>query len=215
MQAVESQTLILYHTDLRGQWPAAAARAFAARLPYARRLAANSSDAARASLAGAALAVRALSRVLKRAVQAGELAFVEGHKPQLRMARAVGCVAGAATRLPEGCAADFSISHSGPWVGCAALPCGRIGFDIEEGRDAGTREWVLREAALKATGEGLRALAAARTLEAQADLVRWRDAAWHVRRLEVFAGAVACILSSVPIAKLEMRAVPLADVFAP
>src|SRR5580693_1694481 len=138
MQAVESQTLILYHTDLRGQWPAAAARAFAARLPYARRLAANSSDAARASLAGAALAVRA-----------------------------VGCAAEAATRPPEGCAADFSISHSGPWVGCAALPCGRIGFDIEEGRDAGTREWVLREAALKATGEGLHALAAARTLEAQ------------------------------------------------
>lgn len=158
--------------------------------------------------------MRALSRVLQRAVQAGELAFVEGHKPYLRVPRAVGC-AGAATTQPKPCAADFSISHSGPWVGCAALPCGQIGFDIEEGADAGSREWVLREAALKATGEGLRALAAARALEAQADVVRWRDAAWHVRRLEVFAGAAACILSSVPIAKLETRAVPLADVFAP
>lgn len=159
--------------------------------------------------------MRALSRVLQRAVRAGELAFVEGHKPHLRMARAVGCAAGAATTPQERCAADFSISHSGPWVGCAALPCGQIGFDIEEGSDTGSLDWVLREAALKATGEGLRALAAARALEAQADVVRWRDAAWHVRRLEVFAGAAACILSSVPIAKLETRAVPLAQVFAP
>src|SRR5256886_16334255 len=39
MQAVESQTLILYHTDLRGEWPRDAARALAARLPYAKRLA--------------------------------------------------------------------------------------------------------------------------------------------------------------------------------
>jgi hypothetical protein len=216
MQAVESQTLILYHTDLRGQWPEAAAHAFAARLPYARRVAANSGDAGRASLAGAALAVRALSRVLERPVQAGELAFAHGHKPQLRRPAALGCpAAAAATTLQEDCAADFSISHSGPWVGCAALPCGRIGFDIEAGTDAGSIDWVLREAALKATGEGLRALAAARALDAQADVVRWRDAAWHVRRLNLFAGAAACILSSVPVAKLETRAVPLADVFAP
>jgi hypothetical protein len=215
MQAVESQTLILYHTDLRGQWPQAPARAFAARLPYARRLAANSSAAGRASLAGAALAVRALGRVLQRSVQAGELAFAPGHKPHLRTPAALGCAAGAATPLPEECTADFSISHAGPWVGCAALPCGQIGFDIEEGSDAGSIDWVLREAALKATGEGLRALAAARALDAQADVVRWRDAAWHVRRLDLFAGAAACILSSVPVGRVESHAVPLADVFAP
>ena len=159
--------------------------------------------------------MRALSRVLKRAVQAGELAFAQGHKPHLRMPRALGCAAGAATTLQEQCAADFSISHSGPWVGCAALPCGQIGFDIEEGSDAGSLDWVLREAALKATGEGLRALAAARTLEAQADVVRWRDAAWHVRRLDLFAGAAACILSSVRVERVESQLVPLADVFAP
>ena len=39
MQAVESQTLILYHTDLRGEWRRDAARALAARLPYAKRFA--------------------------------------------------------------------------------------------------------------------------------------------------------------------------------
>jgi len=130
--------------------------------------------------------VRALSRVLKHPVQAGDLAFAHGHKPQLRMAAALGCAAGAA---------DFSISHSGPWVGSI--------------------DWVLREAALKATGEGLRALAAARALGAEAEVVRWRDAAWHVHRLDLFAGAAACILSSVPVAKVDTCAVPLADVFAP
>src|SRR5947208_14440127 len=74
MQAVESQTLILYHTDLRGQWPAAAARALAARLPYGKRLAlaarlpygkrlALGADEPQqhASPAGIALALRALS----------------------------------------------------------------------------------------------------------------------------------------------------------
>ena len=215
MQAIESQTLILYHTDLRGQWPQAPARAFAAGLPYVRRLAAHSSEAGRASLAGAALAVRALSRVLKRKVRAGELAFVQGHKPQLRMPRAVGDAAGAATPLQQECAADFSISHSGPWVGCAALPCGQLGFDIEAGTDAGSRDWVLREAALKATGEGLRARAAARALDAHGEVVRWRDALWHVRRLDQFAGAAACIISSVRIERLESHRVPLAELFAP
>ncbi|TLY97322.1 MAG: hypothetical protein E6K38_04515 [Gammaproteobacteria bacterium] len=62
MQAVESQTLILYHTDLRGQWPAAAARALAARLPYGKRLALGADERQQhASLAGIALALRALS----------------------------------------------------------------------------------------------------------------------------------------------------------
>src|SRR5207245_10897902 len=62
MQAVESQTLILYHTDLRGQWPAAAAGALAARLPYGKRLALGADEPQQhASLAGIALALRALS----------------------------------------------------------------------------------------------------------------------------------------------------------
>src|SRR6267143_2382540 len=69
MQAVESETLILYHTDLRGEWPRAAARALAARLPYPKRLTAGSGSAAsRASLAGIALALRALARITARTV---------------------------------------------------------------------------------------------------------------------------------------------------
>jgi hypothetical protein len=56
MQAIESQNLILYQTELRGQWPEVSARGFAAPLPDARRGALRSeSHAARSSLAGIAL----------------------------------------------------------------------------------------------------------------------------------------------------------------
>src|ERR1700741_5052802 len=76
MQAVESQTLILYHTDLRGgQWPEEAARALALRLPYAKRLeVAAHSAAAPATLAGVALALRALGELMGRRIAPGELA---------------------------------------------------------------------------------------------------------------------------------------------
>jgi len=201
MQPVESQTLILYHTDLRGQWPHSAA-AFAERLPYRRRLElrAGRTDE-HASLAGIALALRALSELLGRSVSAGELVFVPGEKPRL---------VAAAPRGP-----DFSISHSPPWVGCAALPGGRVGFDIESGTDARSAEWVVREAALKATGEGLRALRAARALTVNGATIPWRGALWHVQRLTVFADASACIVSSVPVGAIEPRSIALEALFAP
>src|SRR5580700_11299984 len=102
MQAVERETLILYHSDLRGQWPEAAGRAFVARL------------------AGIALALRALGRVLGRRVSAGELRFHAGAKPRLAQRAAAA-------------AADFSISHSGAYVGCVAAARGCVGLDIEIG----------------------------------------------------------------------------------
>src|SRR2546429_8528259 len=69
MQAVESQTLILYHTDLRGEWPRDAARALPARLPYPKRLATGAdTPGARASLAGIAHALRAPRALPGRAV---------------------------------------------------------------------------------------------------------------------------------------------------
>src|SRR6202047_2763808 len=109
MQAVESETLILYHTDLRGEWPRAAARALAAHLPYGKRLAMSAdSPAARASLAGIALALRALSALSGRAVAPGEMVFVQGAKPRL----AHGCAARAAhTDEQRALGPDFSISH--------------------------------------------------------------------------------------------------------
>ena len=231
MQLVESETLILYHTDLRGQWPEASTQEFAARLPYARRLRLRGGRAAdRASIAGIALALRALSRLMHRAVRAGEIVFAPGQKPQLAttaLAAAAGAtgatgataLAGATALVgataPAGAGPDFSISHSGPWVGCAAVAHGRVGFDVELGTHAPRAQWVLREAALKATGEGIRAAPAARELRPSDGRVHWRGESWHVQRVELFAGASACVVSSLAVREIEARALALAELFAP
>lgn len=201
MQAVESQTLILYQTDLRGQWPEAAARAFAAQLPYARRLALRLDCAiGQASLAGTALALRALTYLMHRSVAAGELVLAPGEKPRL-----------APTPAPH---PDFSISHSGPWVACAAVTVGRVGLDVEMGTDAHIAEWVVREAALKATGEGIRAVREARELRTTDGRLHWRGERWHVHELDVFAGASACVVSSRMPAAIEARTIALEELFA-
>jgi hypothetical protein len=207
MQAVERETLILYHSDLRGQWPQAASRAFAARLPYARRLALRAArDADRASLAGIALALRALERVLGRRVSAGELKFHAGAKPRLasRASRAAGAA---------GAAADFSISHSGAYVGCVAAARGCVGLDIEVGTQPRIAQWVLREAALKATGEGLRGWRASDAPQSRADGTVWRGRHWHVRRLQLFPGAAAVVVASEPVQALETQVVALEELF--
>ena len=220
MQAIESQNLILYHTDLRGQWPQESARACAARLPYARRLALGSgSVAARASLAGIALALRALSRGLGRRVLLSEILFTQGEKPRLAppVALAVGetRVAEPAVARPDDgtAAADFSISHAGPWVACAALAHGRVGLDLEMGTDERIADWVLREALLKASGAGMRALREVRALTVREDRVCWRGALWQVRRLEGYDGASACLVSSRQVPAVESSAVALAELF--
>jgi phosphopantetheinyl transferase len=220
MQAVESETLILYQTDMRGQWPEDSARALAARLPYVRRLAANSgSAAARASLAGIALALCALGRVLGRRVAVNEIVMAPGEKPRLAApAVAAARAAPAQARAPDERAAcdwpDFSISHSGPWVGCAAVARGRVGLDIEMGTDARIADWVVREAVLKATGAGLRAADEVRGLELREAEVQWHGELWHVRRLEQFPGACACVLSSRVLNAVDAHAVHLAELFA-
>ena len=198
MQAIESENLILYQTDLRGQWPQGAARAFAARLPYARRLALRpGSAAARASLAGIALALHALARLLGRRVHPGEMLFAQGAKP----------------RLAPPAALDFSISHAGPWVACAALARGRVGFDLEIGGDERIAAWVLREALLKASGEGLRALQEVQDVGVHEGRACWRGESWHVRRLAGFEGASACVVCSREVPALESGALALAELF--
>jgi phosphopantetheinyl transferase len=202
MQAVESQTLILYHSDLRGQWPEEAARALAARLPYAKRLeVAAHTQAAPATLAGVALALRALSEVTGARVAPGELAFPDGGKPHLaRIASAAGGEA------------DFSISHSGHWVGCAAVAHGLVGFDVELGTEARISAWAAREAALKACGAPL---AEARDVELLDDGARCRGVALNALPLELFPGAAACLMTSLPVGRLDARALTLAELFAP
>jgi hypothetical protein len=221
MQAVETQTLILYHTELTGQWPAAAARTFAARLPYRRRLALGSdSDATRASLAGTALAAQALAPLLKRRVDAGEFLYEEGEKPCIAGGRAlwpgVGPVEPHMVRKNEHSDgdADFSIAHSGPWVGCAALRRGRVGFDIEMGTDERIAAWVVREAAVKATGEGVRALKQVPEIAQDAEAFEMRGSAWRVRRLDIFPGACAALVTSRDTPQLLMRAITLTELFA-
>lgn len=202
MQAVESQTLILYHTDLRGQWPEEAARALAARLRYAKRLEVAAHGArARETLAGVALALRALAHLTGAPVAPGALAFPEGGKPHL-------------ARSPNDAAEppDFSISHSGPWVGCAAVACGLVGFDLEQGSDARLAAWAAREAALKACGAGL---AEAREVELSADAARCRGVALRARTLEIFPDAVACVMTSLPVGAVAARSLALAELFAP
>lgn len=201
MQAVETETIILYHTDLRGEWPEEAARALAARLPYAKRLAAGGSSArARESLAGIALALRALSAVTCRKVRPGELVFPQGGKPHLTRTHRAGTEE----------QADFSIAHSTPFVGCAALARGRVGFDIEVGDRAALAHRVAREAALKAAGL---TLAAYPQVELEADAARCGGERWHARALADFAGASACLMTSRRVARLEARAIALADLF--
>jgi len=213
MQAVERETLILYHSDLRGQWPQAASRAFVARLPYARRLALRAArDADRASLAGIALALRALERVLGRRVSAGELKFHAGAKPRLA-SRAAGAAGAAGAADAAGAAADFSISHSGAYVGCVAAARGCVGLDIEVGTQPRIAQWVLREATLKATGEGLRGWRASDAPQSRADGTVWRGRHWHVRRLELFPGAAAAVVASEPLQALETQAVALEELF--
>jgi phosphopantetheinyl transferase len=198
MQAVESQTLILYHSDLRGQWPEEAARALAARLPYAKRLEVASHAArAPATLAGVALALRALTRLAGRPIAAAGLAFPDGGKPHLARA------------APDG--PDFSIGHSGPWVGCAAVAHGLVGFDVELGTEARLAAWAAREAALKACGAGI---TEARDVELTEGGARCRGVALHATALELFAGAAACVMTSLPVRRLEARALPLAELFA-
>ena len=197
MQAVESQTLILYHTDLRGEWPHSAARALAARLPYVRRLAANrGGEAARASLAGVGLALRALTQLLGRGVSPGELVFAPGRKPGLAQAAAP----------------DFSIAHSGPWVGCAAVGRGRVGFDVELGSGERITSWVAREAALKACGAGLRALPQVRLDAGGAHCGGER---WHAHALRLFPGAAACVMTSLVVHEVDAHALSLAELFVP
>jgi hypothetical protein len=201
MQAVESQTLILYHSDLRGQWPQEAAGALAARLPYAKRLeVAAHAVAAPATLAGVALALRALTQLTGSPVAPGALVFPEGGKP--RLARTAAAAADA----------DFSVSHSGHWVGCAAVAHGLVGFDVELGTEARFSAWAAREAALKACGARL---TEARDVELLEGGARCRGVALTALPLELFPGAVACVMTSLPVSRLDAHSVPLAELFSP
>jgi 4'-phosphopantetheinyl transferase len=68
-------------------------------------------------IAGRVLARRTLGAVLGVAPETVRLVERPGAAPALA--------------VPDAGAAGFSISHSGPWIACAASATGRIGLDIE------------------------------------------------------------------------------------
>lgn len=150
-----------------------------------------------ATLAGIALALHALGELAGRQVSAAELAFPEGGKPHL---------AGSSAHP----APDFSISHSGHWVGCAAVTHGLVGFDVELGPGERLSAWAAREAALKACGAGV---AEAREVELLEHGAVCRGVTLHATLLDLFAGAAACAMTSVAIERLETRSLALTELF--
>jgi 4'-phosphopantetheinyl transferase len=210
---VNSHRAILYYSALDHPADAGAAAALGAleaQLPYARRTAPRR-EGHLASLLGVALALRALGALLGRSVAPVELSFPPGGKPQ----------------LPGG--PDFSVSHAAHWVAAVAVRTGRIGLDIEPGAadaltlarvcDEQEREavrahgaaamWVAKEAALKALGLSVREAASIRIRGPRAARGACR---LHLRSLDLFAGARACLASSEPSSSLAFEAheLPLA-----
>jgi hypothetical protein len=214
MQVTENDTVILYYSHLSGDWPDERATLFARSLPYAKRLATDAQEIeGRRTLAGVSLARRALAALVGHEVPARDFAFPEGGKPH---------VAGAP---------DFSIAHSGLWVGCAAIAMGRIGFDVEieqPGIEQTVRvlcgpeeastltpqsalaRWVATEAALKAFGATVRE---APQVEFRAGQAFFRGEPLHGTPIDGFEGAAACVMTSRPIRAVDLRNVPLADLY--
>lgn len=212
MHVTEKDNVILYYSDLRGQWPDESATWLLRALPYAKRLAIGAQGPeGRKTLVGVSLARRALAAVTGRDVPPGEFVFPDGGKPH----------------VPG--APDFSIAHSGPWVGCAVVATGRIGFDVECERPgveqtvrllctpeeaqrltprSALERWVAIEAALKAYGASVRAAA---TVEFREGLAFFRGEPLHRVDVQVFSGAAACVMTSQRARALAARQIALPE----
>ena len=170
-------------------------------LPYGKRLqVAARCEQSRATLAGVALAVRALGHLVGRAITPAEITFPDGGKPRL------------VSTTDLGGGPDFSIAHAGPWVGCAALAQGLVGFDIELGADARVVSWACTEAALKACGAGI---SEARAVQLDAGRALYRGQVLYAASVELFRGAAACVVTSCSVQQIEPCAVALPELFAP
>jgi len=148
-------------------------------------------------------------------VPLSEIFFAPGAKPRLAppAVLAAGEAQRGSTPHDERAVPDFSISHAGVWVACAALTGGRVGLDLEMGTDERIAQWVLHEAMLKASGEGLRALREVQDLAVHEGRVRWGGESWHVQRLAGFEGASACIVCSREVAAVASHALAPAELF--
>ena len=185
-----------------GDAPDVALEELLAALPYGRRLALEARDAAarQASLAGIALALAALTRLCGSPVRATGLAFPQDGKPA----------------LPGG--PDFSITHAGAAVGVAAVPVGRVGFDLEPLVDAADRarleRWTAIEAVLKAAGRGLRD-AAAVELSSALDAGRLAGRGYRLQPVDAGEGHVARLATMPGPVNVEIERVDLSALSGP
>ncbi|HEV7716189.1 MAG TPA: hypothetical protein VGO53_11370 [Steroidobacteraceae bacterium] len=214
MQVAEKDAVILFYSDLRGEWPEAAAAWFLRALPYAKRLTVGAQGPdGNKTLAGVSLARRALAAVVGHEVAARDFVFPDGGKPY----------------VPG--APDFSIAHSGPWVGCAVAASGRVGFDVECQRpgieqtvrllvspeeaprldpESALKRWVATEAALKTFGESIREAPAVEFREGR---VSFRGEPLYRSDVDIFTDAAACVMTTQRGRPLDARRVPLAELF--
>ena len=91
---------------------------------------------------------------------------------------------------------------------------GRVGLDVEVGSGRRIADFVVREALLKASGAGLRAFQELGELRMDAEHLHWRGERWHLRRLEAFEGACACVASSRAVEAVETHPIAVAELFA-
>jgi len=120
-------------------------------------------------------------------------------------------------------APQFSVSHSGPLVACAAVARGDVGLDVEcdptadrltlaticderelaLARQIGVRSlWVAKEAALKAGGGTIEQIAGVRVYPGGAS---FRGARYHEQRVALDGGCPACVMTSEPDVQFEVR----------
>jgi hypothetical protein len=168
--------VILAYSCQPRQLPAPQRVALRAQLPYGRRMRLRGHLRTQdQTLVGIELACRLLGRLSGRSVAAGELRFPLRGKP---------CAPG----LPE-----FSISHSGAWVGCAVATAGRVGFDLECDAPGARRDpddWTAREAVLKAAGARLGAY---REVAIDGEMAEFAGVRWVLRRPPAPLGCVAAL----------------------
>jgi len=191
--------VLILHATLPAATDSGPAPALLAQLPYARRLELERRDpAARlASLAATALVLTGAGRLRGRPVDLSQLRFPQGGKPS----------------LADG--PSFSVSHSGRRVAAALCEDGEVGLDLEEmpaGKDArdpvslSLGQWTATEAALKSVGAGLRSAREVRLSE-DCSLAMLGGAVIHLRPLELAAGCVACLATSVVVVQVIIEEV--------
>jgi 4'-phosphopantetheinyl transferase len=200
---------IIYYRSLDGSLAAALRARWLVRLPYGKRreVERSSAGAASATLAGIDLLAHAARALGYPAFDAGQLEFPARGKP----------------RWPGG--PEFSISHAGGYVACAAARGARVGIDLEvRGRvrpevlrrvasaaelarfgrhaDGATRLWTRKEAVVKAEGGSVFEAAAVVVHEDSAD---FRGRRWYFAGPEQLAECALALAIEIPEALVELR----------